>query len=147
MYWMPCNEQKSGWYDYHSSLITLTQKIQWRGTALQRRHNEHDGISNHQPHDCSLNRLFKAQIKETSKLCVTGLCEGNSQVTREFPAQRASNKENVSIRWRRYGKNKKFLSLWPFKEINTILSYICIYCLHNHIYVSNGQWSKLENYT
>ena len=34
------------------------------------------------------------------KLHVTGLCEGNSSVTGEFPAQRASNAENVSIWWR-----------------------------------------------
>ena len=34
-----------------------------------------------------------------SKLRVTGLCEGNSPVTGEFPAQRASDAENVSIRW------------------------------------------------
>ena len=33
-------------------------------------------------------RLSKAQIKETSKH-VTGLCEGNSTVTGEFPAHRA----------------------------------------------------------
>ena len=32
--------------------------------SLQLRHNERDGVSNHQPHDCLLNRLFKAQIKE-----------------------------------------------------------------------------------
>ena len=38
--------------------------------------------------------------KKTSKLRVTGLCEGNSSVTGEFPAQRASNAENVSIWWR-----------------------------------------------
>ena len=49
-----------------------------------------------------LNRLFKAQIKETSKLRVTSLCEGNSPVTGEFPAQRVSNAENVSIWWRHH---------------------------------------------
>ena len=31
------------------------------------------------------------------KICVTGLCEGNSPVTAEFPAQKASNAENLSI--------------------------------------------------
>ena len=66
-------------------------------SPLQWRHNEHDGVSNHQPHDCLLNRLFKAKIKETSKLRVTGLCAGNSPVTGKFPAQMASNAENVSI--------------------------------------------------
>ena len=37
-----------------------------------------------------------------SKLRVTGLCEGNSPVTGEFPAQRASNAENASIWWRHH---------------------------------------------
>ena len=40
--------------------------------------------------------------KETSKLRVTGLCEGNSPVTGEFPAQMASNAVNVSIWWRHH---------------------------------------------
>ena len=58
------------------------------------------GVSNHQPHDCLLNRLFTRRSKKTSKLCVTGLCEGNSPMTGEFPTQWASNAENVSIWWR-----------------------------------------------
>ena len=44
-----------------------------------------------------LNRWFRRWSNETSKLRVTSLCEGNSPVTGEFPAQRASNAENVSI--------------------------------------------------
>ena len=51
-----------------------------------------DGVSNHQLHDCLLNRLFRRRSKKTSKLRVTGLCEGNSPVTGEFPAQ-TSNAE------------------------------------------------------
>ena len=35
-------------------------------------------------------------------LCVTGLCEGNSPVTGEFPTQRASNAENVFFWWRHH---------------------------------------------
>ena len=45
------------------------------------------------------------QRKKTSKLRVTGLCAGNSSVTGEFPAQRASNAENVSIWWRHHVGN------------------------------------------
>ena len=56
--------------------------------ALQWRHNEPDCVSNHQPHDCLLNRLFRRGSKKTSKLRVTGLCAGNSPGTGEFPAQR-----------------------------------------------------------
>ena len=44
--------------------------------------------------------LFRRESKKTSKLRVTGLCAGNSPVTGEFPAQMASNAENVSIWWR-----------------------------------------------
>ena len=58
---------------------------------LQWRHNERDGVSNYQPHDCLLNRLFRRRSKKTSKLHVTGLCAGNSPVTGEFPSQMASN--------------------------------------------------------
>ena len=61
--------------------------------TLQWRHNERDGVSNHQSHDCLRNRLFRRRSKNTSKLRDTGLCEGNSPVTGEFPAQRASNRE------------------------------------------------------
>ena len=43
--------------------------------------------------------FIQVQIKKTSKLRVTGLCEGNSPVTGEFPTQRTSNAENVSIWW------------------------------------------------
>ena len=35
--------------------------------TLQWCHNERVGVSNHQPRDCLLNRLFKAQIKENIK--------------------------------------------------------------------------------
>ena len=70
------------------------------GSTLKWLHNEHDGIANRQPYDCLLNRLFRRRSKKTSKLCVTGLCEGNSPVTGEFPAQKASYAENVSIWWR-----------------------------------------------
>ena len=44
----------------------------------------------------------RRRSKKTSKLCVTDLCEGNSPVTGEFPAQRASNARNVSIWWRHH---------------------------------------------
>ena len=41
-----------------------------------------------------------ADKKNTSTFRVTGFCVGNSPVTGEFPAQMASNTENVSIWWR-----------------------------------------------
>ena len=71
--------------------------------ALRWRHNDHAGVSNHQPPGCLLNRLFRRKSKKTSKLRVTGLCAGNSPGTGEFSAQMASYAENVSIWWRHHG--------------------------------------------
>ena len=65
--------------------------------SLRWRHNGHDSVSIYQPHDCLLNRLFRRRSKKTSKLRVTGLCEGNSPGTGEFPAQVASYVENVFV--------------------------------------------------
>ena len=72
------------------------------GTPLRWRHNGRDSVSNHQPHHCLLNRLFRRRSKKTSKLRVTGLCAWNWPGTGEFPAQKASNAENVSIWWRHH---------------------------------------------
>ena len=70
--------------------------------SLRWRHNGHDDVSNHQPHNCLLNGLFGQRSKKTSKLRVIGLYAGISPGTSEFPAQMTSNGENVSIIWRHH---------------------------------------------
>ena len=93
-------------------LIHVHKYIDWlvvhRLTAdsLRWRHNGHDSVSNHQPHDCLLSRLLGCGSKKTSKLRVTGLCAGNSPGTGEFSAQMASYAENVSIWWRHHVSDK-----------------------------------------
>ena len=77
-------------------------KVLYSKQTLQWCHNEHYSVSNLQPHDCLPNHLFRRRSKDTSKLRVTGLCAGNSPVTGEFPAQKASNAETVSIWWRHH---------------------------------------------
>ena len=77
------------------TILILFNKLQWR-------HNELGDVSNHQPHDCLLSRLFRPRSKKSSKLRFTGLCEGNSPETGEIPAQRPSNAENVFIWWRHH---------------------------------------------
>ena len=64
-----CNsESVSTWWRNRG---TITVSLRWR-------HNGRENVSNHQPHDCLLNRLFRRRSKKTSKLRVTGLCVGNS---------------------------------------------------------------------
>ena len=81
-------------YSYSLSMYLQFHKL------LQWRHNGHDSVSNHQPNDCLLNLLFRRRSKKTSKLRVTGLCAGKSPGTGEFPVQKSSNAENVTIWWR-----------------------------------------------
>ena len=95
--------------------ITQSRTLQWR-------HNGHSGVSNHQPHDCFLNLLFRRKSKETSKPRVTGLCVGDSPMSVEFPAQMASNAENVSIWWRHHDK---ILRLFKWT-----IQYIIMLCNH-----------------
>ena len=99
----------------------------WHHCTLQWRHNGHGSVSNHQPYDCLLNRLFRHRSKKTSKLRVTGLCVGNSPVPGEFPAQMSSNAENVSISWRHHESALKrslpmaVLTHWPLGVVEIIL--------------------------
>ena len=95
-----------GWLGRALPRLFLQPLLQANTKALQWRHNGCDGVLNHQPHDCLLNRLFRRKSKKTSKLRVTGLCAGNSPGTGEFTAQMASYAEYVSIWWRHHGKHK-----------------------------------------
>ena len=61
--------------------------------SLQWRYNGRDSVSNHQPRDSLLNRLYKPRSKKTTKPRFIGLGAGNSPLTGEFPAQMASNAE------------------------------------------------------
>ena len=90
--------------------------LRLKSNPLQWRHNDRDGVSNHQPSDCLLSPFIRHRLKKASTPRVTGLCEGNSPVTGEFPTQMASNVENVSIWWRHHKQRKHkgygLLALW-----------------------------------
>ena len=90
---------------------------------LKWRHNESDGVSNHRRLVCLLNCLFRRGSKKTSKLHVTGLCEGNSPVTGEFPPQRAGNAES-----------------FPFDYV--IMTYLCF--SYSDI-TENGWWNLAKS--
>ena len=74
--------------------------------SLRWRHNERHSVSNHQPHDYFLNGLF---IKENIKAPRHWPLCGEFTGTGEFPAQRTSHVENVSIWWRHHVK-------WTFNQ-------------------------------
>ena len=94
---LPISVDKSLWNVAKSMEVWLPHAV-----PLQWRHNGRDSVSNHQPHDCLLNLLFRRRSKKTSTLRVTGLCSVNSPLTGEIPAQMARNTENVSFWWRHH---------------------------------------------
>ena len=92
-YWKRMKSQRDHFHDEASMKFNrhITMTSQWARWRLKS-----------SAHGCLLNRLFRRRSMKTSKLRVTGLCEGNSPVTGEFPSQRASNAENLSIWWRHH---------------------------------------------
>ena len=123
-------------YQFVNMTLELPLSLRWR-------HNDHDGVSNHQPHGCLLNRLFRRRSKKTSKLCVTGLCVGNSPGTGEFPAQMASYAENVSIWWRHHVFHPDDLDEF---EWHSLFKSKWHTHTHTHIYICNCEGISI-NYT
>ena len=75
----------------------LTSSLQWRDNETRWRLKSPASRLFTQP-------LVQAQIKENIKAPRHWLCEGNSLGTGEFPAERASDTENVSFWWRHVSK-------------------------------------------
>ena len=115
--------------------------------------------SNHQPHHCLLNRLFRRRSKKTSKLRVTGFCVRNSPVTGEFPAQMASNAKNVSIWWRHNDQQFQQSSppptrfMWSIWSEHTIDICFLLTCMSQNVtnlvswfVVQIGHFPRYSNY-
>ena len=72
--WYTISLQSVNWSHYYISTFSdISRKDlprQFRdvyiSSSLQWRHNEHDGVPNHQPQDCLLNRLSNRRSKRTS---------------------------------------------------------------------------------
>ena len=78
---------------------------------------------------CMYNSIFAVSTYESLEWRVTGLCEGNSPGTGEFPAQMASSAENASIWWRYHdasrvnhqsGRGGKATTKWYVDIVNII---------------------------
>ena len=110
------------WFPVHlkGHLIPLcyeTLVVNWQNWLFTLFHQSRSVLSPNPIHRrfyCLFNRLFRHRSKKTSKLRVTALCVGNSPETGEFPAQRASNAENVSIWWRHH---ELLCSIWQYGRV------------------------------
>ena len=113
-------------------LLNVTTNI----LPLHWRHNDHDGASNHQPHSCLLNRLFRRRSKKTSKLRVTGLCVGNSPGPVNFP-----HKGSVTLKMfpfddvimdKTYSTSQRFLIWQSLVQVDSPVSFEVTWCWVNH---------------
>ena len=121
----------SGWWHLQSTLILWTHK-RCTVSPLRWPHNEHDCVSNHQPHDCLHNCSFRRRSKKRSKLHVTGLCAGNSPVTAEFPAQRP-------VTWKMFPFDNLIMSQIYGWDVNwafwrTLQCYVILYIDQHLVY-------------
>ena len=122
--------QCSKWQKFSQKMKTFPFSVRrvhchTQASTLRWRHNDHAGVSNHQPHGCLLNRLFRRKSKKTSKLRVTGLCVGNSPGTRTNGQLRGKcfHLMTSSCRWLGYANFLYFLwYLW--EEVLFINNYI-----------------------
>ena len=80
--------------------------------ALQWRHSECDGVSNHQLHDCLLNRYSRSRSRKTSKLRANGPCERIHRSPGNSPHKGPVTRKNVSIWWRHHGQ--RYSPWWMF---------------------------------
>ena len=89
-----CNQQNPSIGSYNGSTPNSRHRSLYlcQLLSLRWRHNDHAGVSNHQPHGCLLNRLFRCKSKKTSKLRVTGLCAG------KFTGDRWISRTNGQLR-------------------------------------------------
>ena len=104
-------------------ILNLMNPCLDREYPLRWRHNDHDGVSNHQPGGCLLNRLFRRRSKETSKLRVPVLCVGNSPGPVNFPHKGPVTREMfpfhdaiVSMAWHKTTVNP-VLQQWSYYSL------------------------------
>ena len=94
--WSFQNRSREGWNQRESL------KVRSHSVTLHWRHDDHDGVSNHQPHGCFLNRLFRHRSKKTSKLRGPVNSPHKGPVTRKiFPFDDVIMKYSVAnvIKW------------------------------------------------
>ena len=144
-YWWYCSRLWYLWKQCQPNVSNVAPNHQYKIVALTLHfhHNESDGVSNHQLHYCLLNHLFRHRSKKTLKLCITGICMGNSLVTSEFTSQRASNVENVSIWWCHHRIVFSICTVIDFDHIADSLA-IVLWLLHS-LYPTEYTYRKISN--
>ena len=106
----------------NSVIVTQFGQLEWTSQfrwaswySLQWRHNERDGVSNHQPHDCLINPLFRHRSRKhqnsASLAYVRGIHRSPANSPHKWPVTRKMFPFHDIIMFedfRAYGKLKQF---------------------------------------
>ena len=95
-------------------------QISTMAVSLQWRHNEHDGVSNHQPRDCLLNHLFRRNQRKNQTPRHWPLC-GEFTGDRWIPRLKGGNAEKGSTWWRHHvATDHSMIILILLKHLNML---------------------------
>ena len=97
-------------------------------STLRWRHYGRDGVSNHQPHDCLLNRLFRRRSKKTSKLRVTGHLMTSSDIGRKLPCHESTSAWRGLLPWACTGLHfQSIWSAWALQVVGLLLVVLVVF--------------------
>ena len=159
-----CGLPLSDFIHFLQGYFTGAGQSQWQRSGIEYhgsndpfcwRHNDRDGVSNHQPHDCLLNWLFKRRSKKTSKLRVTGLCAGKFTGDRWLPRtngqQRGKCFHLMTSSYHDSARNENVIITKQNKALRScvhILQHILnqsIACVcFSYVYEKNGEKSRIR---
>ena len=125
---------------YHIMFLAITKSVEFKSNflgSLQWRHNERNGVSNHRRLDCLRNRSSRRWSRKTSKLRVTGPCQGNPPVTGGFPHQRASSvTRNIFPFDVKFGYSENLSLILKFGL------FVSIICMTSGVYIKSPSFSS-----
>ena len=94
---MPCDLEVTRYHDISVAILMISSDKHYSDVIMSAMASQITGVSITYFSDADQRKYQKAPRHWL-------LCEGNSPVNGEFPAQRDSNGENVFIWWRHHGK-------------------------------------------
>ena len=140
------------YYIYNGKILCIVSSLPiGNDDTLQWRHDGPDGVSNHQPHECLLKRLFRRRSKKTSKLRVTGLCAGIHRSQRPVTRNMFPFDDVIMTKHKNLPLLTTASILLSPMNVNCPgqkLCHICMYCItnkttkivHSRIWVRNACW-------
>ena len=115
---------------YLNQCRPIINVVLWRSDSLRWRHNGRDSVSNHQPHDCLLNCLFRRRSKKhqsaASLAFVRGILRGPVNSPRKWP-----------VAWKMFPFDDVIVDTWAqFHKNAHELRFLSVTCVQRLIFLN-----------